>query len=280
MKIQRVARYQLAVQTKRELIMDLEMGGKHVIELMTMGSVAGVFERVVMQHLQMGRVMCEVYEDVTAAYAPAEPSVIEADEGLHNHVLTAVNLHEARRRAPPPAAPHHPDGQARQHDAALELGRIANTPPEDLLAAGSLAPAPPPPKPKGPDAAAALGLFGGGRARKTSKEAIPIMRTPRNSAADQAAAAAAGAMATEVELEAVAAGGMAAGSGKGWGLGEAPMDSNLQSLAAQEADAFRLIDMVEIFEQADAIAARMNHPDPNPNPNPNPHPNPNPNPQP
>jgi hypothetical protein len=106
------------------------------------------------------------------------------------------------------------------------------------------------------------------------------MRTPRNSAADQAAAAAAGAMATEVELEAVAAGGMAAGSGKGWGLGEAPMDSNLQSLAAQEADAFRLIDMVEIFEQADAIAARMNHPDPNPNPNPNPHPNPNPNPQP
>ena len=40
--------------------------------------------------------MCDVYEDVTAAYAPAEASVIEADEATHNHVLAAVNLHEAR----------------------------------------------------------------------------------------------------------------------------------------------------------------------------------------
>jgi len=218
--------------------MDLEMGGKHVIELMTMGSVAGVFERVVMQHLQMGRVMCDTYEDVCAAYDPADPAVIESDEATHIHVLEAVNKHEAR-----------------QHDAALELGRIANTPPEDLLAEEKAVAPPPPPKPDEPDAAAskALGLFGakaGSRTRKTSKETIPISpRSPRNSAADQAAAA--GAMASEVELETVASGdGEAAGGG--WGLGDAPLADTLSSLAAQEAEAFRLIDMVEIFDQADA----------------------------
>ena len=112
---------------------------------------------------------------------------------------------------------------------------------------------PPPPKPDEPDAAAskALGLFGakaGSRTRKTSKETIPISpRSPRNSAADQAAAAA-GSMASEVELETVASGdGEAAGGG--WGLGEAPLADTLSSLAAQEAEAFRLIDMVEIFDQ-------------------------------
>ena len=84
------------------------------------------------------------------------------------------------------------------------------------------------------------------------------MRSPRNGAADQAAAVA-GAMATEVELEAVAAGDVAVGGGNGWGLGEAPMDGIPLSLAAQEAEAFRLIDMVEICEQVDATAARIDN---------------------
>ena len=35
----------------------------------------------------MSRVMCDVYEDVTAAYAPAHPEDIEADEDTHRHVL-------------------------------------------------------------------------------------------------------------------------------------------------------------------------------------------------
>ena len=63
-------------------------------------------------------------------------------------------------------------------------------------------------------------------------------------------------MGAEAELEAMAVGEAAEGGGgsprrrSGWGVGEAPMDAEVE--AAQRADNFRLIDMVEIFEQADA----------------------------
>ena len=152
-------------------------------------------------------------------------------------MLAAVNLHEAR-----------------QHDAALELGRIANTPPDDLLAP---APPRPPPKSKGADAAAALSLFGA--KRKSSKGgsqdgSSPPARRRSTGASAHLAAAAVGAMGTEAELEAMAVGEAAEGGGgsprrrSGWGVGEAPMDAEVE--AAQRADNFRLIDMVEIYEQA------------------------------
>ena len=51
LKIQRVARYQLAILEKRRVLLDVEIGGKHVMELMAMGKVAGVFEKTVMQQL-------------------------------------------------------------------------------------------------------------------------------------------------------------------------------------------------------------------------------------
>ena len=186
----------------------------------------------------MSRVMCDVYEDVTAAYAPAHPEDIEADEDTHRHVLAAVNLHEAR-----------------QHDAALELGRIANTPPDDLLTSPA-APRPPPPKSKGADAAAALSLFGAKRksSKGGSQDGSPPARRQSTGASAHLAAAAVGAMGTEAELEAMAVGEAAEGGGgsprrrSGWGVGEAPMDAEVE--AAQRADNFRLIDMLEIVEQA------------------------------
>ena len=63
-----------------------------------------------------------------------------------------------------------------------------------------------------------------------------------------------GAMGAETEQEAMAVGEAAEGGGdsprrrSGWGVGEAPMDAEVE--AAQRAENFRLIDMVEIFEQA------------------------------
>jgi hypothetical protein len=47
--------------------------------------------------------------------------------------------------------------------------------------------------------------------------------------------------------EAVEGGGGGARRRSGWGVGEAPMDAEVE--AVQQADNFRLIDMVEIFEQ-------------------------------
>ena len=38
LKIQRVARYQLAILEKRRVLLDVEIGGKHVMELMAMGN--------------------------------------------------------------------------------------------------------------------------------------------------------------------------------------------------------------------------------------------------
>ena len=61
-------------------------------------------------------------------------------------------------------------------------------------------------------------------------------------------------MGAEAELEAMAVGEAAEGGGgsprrrSGWGVGEAPMDAEVE--AAQRADNFRLIDMLEIVEQA------------------------------
>ena len=66
-------------------------------------------------------------------------------------------------------------------------------------------------------------------------------------------------MGTEAEQEAMAVGEAAEGGGSprrrsGWGVGEAPMDAEVE--AAQRADNFRLIDMVEIYEQACWVRGR------------------------
>ena len=97
-------------------------------------------------------------------------------------------------------------------------------------------------------------LIGGDRSRKGSQDGSPPARRQSTGASAHLAAAAAGAMSAEAEQEAMAVGEEAEGGGgsprrrSGWGVGEAPMDAEVE--AAQRADNFRLIDMVEIFEQA------------------------------
>ena len=122
--LQRAARGRLARRQAADRLAEKERGGARCVDLLGQSHGVEVFEKVVMRHLQMGRVMWRVYEDVCAAYMHEDDATIAREEERHTRVLAAVNKHEAL-----------------QGEAALEIVRVTATPLELLVPPASVSPA-------------------------------------------------------------------------------------------------------------------------------------------